>query len=116
MHTIMGNLPATKSFKHRTYTYIPMSTGWPFHIGVLEVRESKSPDSRAVVSRYAIREIECDRPGRAFRLTKPGGTVWYTVCIHPDELDECECRGHEAFGVCKHTQTVRELIRQEVLR
>ena len=83
-----------------TYTPLPL----PFVAGVLDIPGRTG-------GRYAVREFPAD-DCRAFRLTKPGGTETYRVCISAVDSveDRCDCLGFTQHGRCKHVRCLRELV------
>jgi hypothetical protein len=101
------------TYPHRTATFVRVPL-LPNLAGVVEIRESRTPDGKTRDARYALREETEDvLPGdRVFRLTKPGGAVRYYVCLPSDvrEFPVCGCTGYERHGWCKHIECLRALI------
>jgi hypothetical protein len=95
-------LPATKSQKHRAYTWEPVAAGDTPLAGVLTLTDSRTH------TRYAVSEFPADH-GRGFVLRKSGGAGHYS-CLVAAHTGLCECRGYEAHGHCKHLDALRDLI------
>ncbi len=98
-------LPATKSQKHRAYTWEPIASPDTPLAGVLTLTDSRTH------TRYAVEEFPVDA-GRGFVLRKAAGAGYYSCNVVGTDgrADLCGCRGHEAHGHCKHLAALRDLI------
>ena len=106
-------LPPNKTYPCRHVTVIQAFPGHPTAVGVIEVRESKTPTGKPKCSRYAVRRDDAPSDNeRCFKLTKPGGAEWYFVLIGAPP--QCECHSFLKSGTCKHIQAMHALIREKI--
>lgn len=70
----------------------------------------------ARLTHYRLEPVASDW-GRAFRLTKfpEYGDDSYTVCLEETGAATCDCKGHAAYGHCKHADALRTLLDTRVL-
>lgn len=107
MSVFTVTLPPNATYKHRTATLVRLRLDPLF--GVLEIRESRTPDGAAKTSRYAVRENPLpDSDDRRFKLTKPGGEFYHHAVLSP-RGDACECEAFLAGRHCKHLMALRGL-------
>lgn len=80
---------------------------------VLEIRVERPRSMRS--DYYAVARSPSDF-GRAARLTKIGsdGSA-YGVCLEDAGTTHCGCRGHAAYGRCRHVEALRWLLERGAL-
>lgn len=105
-------LPMSLSYRFRFATLIRLRMQGPV-TGALSIKESRTENGPAQLSQYVLREDPLpDGDGRRFRLRKKGTDEHYYVLLDtgPVPYHQCECRGFEAGGSCKHIVALRELL------
>ena len=106
-------------FKCRFCTFVRVTASNETPAGVIEIRESRRPDTKVECRRYAIKEVPVDFKGdRGFRLTKPGGEEWYNPYIARKTdgvCDSCDCKGFCQYDRCVHVEAIHKLIEKGLL-
>lgn len=109
MPTFSELLPATASHKHNGVRWTPdlQRPG----CGALAIHTGRT------VCAYAVTEFPTPWEGRAFHLAKPAGepgtdpeSDGYDVFCGRGGRAECDCKGFERWGNCKHAEGVRALL------
>lgn len=110
-------IPGTKSKPLRSASFMRVSLSEVL-TGIMTIDERATESGKTKSHRYALQECTkttvAGPKDRHFRLTKPGGAMWYFVCLSEghDIFDACECVGFEKNGNCKHLQSLRALLRE----
>lgn len=105
------DLPPNKTYTARVAAFVRVLGRVPL-TGVVVVTERADAEAEKFrVRRYAAVEVPADG-GRAFRLTKPGGTETYHVALTGRAADDrCTCVGFLQAGNCCHLQALSALRR-----